>query len=1767
MKKILPGFAVLFWLSSFGALAEALATVEPLGPASRRTGLVISEIHYGTLFCDNRNDDDDDGPGSWPEFIEIYNSNPFFEDLSGLRLAGNISYRFPAGTRIEAGSFLVLRPGQYTGALYGCAGVKLLSKGGAILAEVTYTNTPPWPVADGTGHSIVLTRPSYGQNHPQAWSLSDEPGGSPGEAEPMITRADNALRINEVHIVSTESTSVELYNHSNGSLDLSGYRVGPWRFATEIPQGTIIPPRGFYWLESNFPYHLGYDGTIYLLAPDGVRVVDAVWHQPPYGVSSSDWGRYPDGADTFSGLACSSMGLPNCPPRRSELVINEIMYAPITGDPDDEYIELYNRSSAHWHADGSHIAGGVEFTIPSDTVIAPNSYLVVAKNPERMIARYPHLNSGNVVGGFLGDLNDDGERLFLLAPAGGVLDEVTYGVGGQWGNWSRGGGSSLELKDARSDGRLAHNWADSDESSKGVWTSIECISTTGEYLGGVLNDDVHLFLLGAGECLVDDVEVRPNAGAGANALTGNAGFESGMTGWAAQGSHDHSVIANEGFTGSSSLRLRAATRGDNGPNRIRSPKLNPPPALNSIVLLRARVKWIRGWPELALRLHGGGVEASGRMQIQPNGTPGLRNSRTVNNAGPAITEVSHAPVLPGANEDVRVTARVSDPDGVVALVLKFGVAPGSNYETVGMVDDGSGGDAVADDGVYTATVAGQAAGVWMGFYVEAKDTLGALNTFPQEVFPTPPYDRVFPSDARNRECIVRWGENSLPGAFGTYRLWLNSANTERWTTRRPLMNDTPLDATFVYNNSRVIYNVRPAYYSSAWHRAQRMTGPDGPQRVDYTVEFPADDQFLGVQEALWTYPGNMSGPDATDASALSEQAANLMFRELGLQNNYQRFVHVFVNGSHRSVISSRPGTFIMQDSQRPDADVVAQWSPGDRTSDLLWLEDWYEYPDNGDDFTSNNDADLTRREILRYNSALVPGSLAFHLGAYRFMWRLRDLQPGESANDYSTLFAMVNTASPAPGDPIAPIRLSAIEPVIDYEQWMRVLAVQHAAGNWDTYGYDRGRNAYLHKGEHGRAQIWGWDNNFTMGIGSHGPGMDLFTTTDPRIREMWNNATILRAYWQGFYEIVRGPLRDEYMYPNLDAKAAAFRDNGINYNPAVLNTVKNFIRDRRTYLLGRLTTLSNVAFTVNAIATNGNLVTLRGTAPIQLREIWINGAPYPVTWSMIPNNFNSATTWSAVVALHTGANDFNLQGYDSKGDPVPGALGMLTLGYDGPLTDPQGHVMISEIMYRGPQPRAEYVELQNTSPNFAFDLAGWRLDGLEFVFPGGAILAPGQLFVVAKDRFTLASAFSGSSAQFAYPGELSLTAETLSLIQGGSETVIDRVRYESTAPWPAAADGGGSALQLIDPREDNSRVSNWTDGRGWRFVSFTDVPGSGGTQLSLYAFGPCTIYVDNVYLVVGSVAQSGPNLLQNGSFEGSLSPWQAIGSHAASTASTEQALDGQRSLKLVSSGPGGPGNRVFQNLLEVSASTTHTLSFWFLPTPEAEQLEFRLTSLFRTGGNFTAPNVQPMVATPGAANPSNADLPPYDPIWLNEAEAGDGGWVELYNAGTEPVSLEGYFLADNYQNGAPQAFPAGGFLGPGEFKVFYMDLPAVPGPLALTRTVNSVSQIVDYFNYFSPPYGALPDGQPFERGPLRYPTPERSNLSPRIDGITRIGRDDFHLRFQVIPGRRYNLEYKDDLSQSEWTVLYTHVATEPIWGHLDQPRGPRQRFYRLSLIP
>ena len=452
-------------------------------------------------------------------------------------------------------------------------------------------------------------------------------------------------------------------------------------------------------------------------------------------------------------------------------------------------------------------------------------------------------------------------------------------------------------------------------------------------------------------------------------------------------------------------------------------------------------------------------------------------------------------------------------------------------------------------------------------------------------------------------------------------------------------------------------------------------------------------------------------------------------------------------------------------------------------------------------------------------------------------------------------------------------------------------------------------------------------------------------------------------------------------------------------------------------------------------------------------------------------------------------------------------------------------------MYNPVVPEASFVEIYNRSQSYSYDLSNWRINGMSFTF-GGTIITNGQYLVIAKNRQAFGSAYGWNvPAVGPFDGQLDDGGETLTLLKptalNGEFAVVDQVTYDDDPPWPAAPDGFGPALQLIDAAQDNNRVSNWSDGLGWKFFSFTASSGIGGSRLSLFLTNvPADVFIDDIAFVEGNVAGAGTNLILNGGFESaSLSPWNKTLIATNSSIDTTIAHSGTQSVHLVFAAGSPQLTHFYQDMTNaiaagVKPSTVYTLSFWYLSGTNSLLFQTRLNSTFRT-----ATDVRPIGYTPGAPNNIAGSLPPYPSLWLSEVQpqnltgpmdtAGDRDpWIELYLSGLTGLNLSGYYLSDNYADLKKWPFPGGAAISPGQFMVVWADaepgessaaefhttfrLNPTNGVVALSRDVNGAPQIVDYINYRNVPadrsFGSYPDGQSSFHLSFYYPTPGSTKI-------------------------------------------------------------------------
>jgi hypothetical protein len=1686
-------------------------TAEPPGPSSRRTGMVISEIMYHPS---------DRPDGRNLEYIELYNARSVFEDLSGWRLSGSVDYTFPAGFSLQAGEFVVIAAspddvkavygisnvlGPYTNNLPNDRGtIRLRNNADAIRLEVNYSDSSSWPTAaDGAGHSLVLARPSYGEDDPQAWTASELRGGSPGQVDAVYPTSLREVVINEVlaHTDPPSIDSLELYNHSNLPVDLSGCSLtddpGTNKFA--LPAGTIIPARGFLAYDATqLGFNLEAAGeALYLIGPGGTRVLDAVRFEGQGNAVA--WGRSPDGSPRFRRLSSPTLGAANAPWRVEDVVINEIMYQPISGDNDDEYVELFNRGGKSVDLSGWKFIHGIDFAFPSNTVLSANSYLVVAKNKARLKANHPQLNDGNTVGDYSGSLANGGDRISLARPEdlirtnelGQVLTnwiwvtqtEAIYQTGGRWGKWADGGGSSLELIDPRSDPLQPSNWADSDESQKGRWTTNTFTGTLDNGNTGYLPDRFFILMLGPGECLVDDVEIYKAGGAN---LIGNGGFESGAAGWSLQGNHSQSAVeSGTAISGSQCLRVRGQEDGDTGINSIRTP-LAAGLANGNTVTLSAKARWVAGWPEVLFRVHGNYIEMPMRLPVPQNlGTPGLPNSRLVPNAGPAIYQVNHAPALPRANQPVTVTCRVSDPDSVGSVSLLYRVDPNTTLKTVVMNDNGAGGDAVAGDGLYSGIIPGQAAGVIVAFRAQATDQAAA------------PVTSLFPPNAPAQECLVRW-EDPIPfGNFPHHHLWSTRA-TETARGATIALNNTWRDATLVYGNSRVIYNVGFRDKGSPYH------GGSG----DIVASTPGDDRLFGVRDRIYGSTGN----GGSEATGIRSQLAGWLGQKLGIPYLNASYLLFYRNG----------GAFreIMEDLETPNQYYADSWFPEGEEGELYKVAVWFEFDDNNSGFKATG---ATIQKFLSQG--------AYKLARYR--WTFRTHSADGTASNYTNLLSLV-TAANTTGASYVPGLLNQA----DLDQWMRVHSYNRLMGNWDAWSYNVGQNMFIYKQPGLRWMLMPWDIDFTFGAGD-GPTAGLWGGQDPVMNTMYDNPTFRRMLWRSYLDAVNGPFLAKNYSPQIDARRKVLLQNGIS-NLQDPGGIKTWIEQRRGHILGQITANDTPAFALTL--NNGNnfnsptgTVTLAGSAPFAVASIEVNGVPYPPVW-------NGFTTFQIKFPLTQLTNRLTLVGKDAHGNPVPGASDSITITYAGAIPQPRDYLVINEVHYNPAEPKASFIELWNRSSTTPFDLSGYRLEGVGYTFPTGAVIQANSYLLLVKDRASFATAYGLAPVFDEFPSSLDNGGERLALVKPGAtpdgDVVISDLRYDNQLPWPTDADGFGPSLQLVDAAQDAYRVANWAA------TATNDVnrvtPGrANGVSQSLAPFpllwinevlpnnasgaadnfGQREPYIELFNSSAASLDLSSFYLTDNPT---NLARWQFP--PGASIA------PGQFLVVWADGDPGQSATGAWHTSFRLNPTNGMVALVRYQGSPSApavmDYLSYNQISPDRAFGSF--PDGEPRqrrlfyYATPAAAN--NAAFPELR-VTINEFMAGntntladplDGkfkDWLELHNAGTAAVDLGGYTLTDTLTNQTKFVIPPGYVVPPGGFLLVWADgkpgfnsitNPDLHASFKLSKTNSQIGlfapdgRMVDGFDY-----GPQTDGVSMGRFPnggapplyaMSRPTPKAPNV-------------------------------------------------------------------------
>ncbi len=143
-------------------------------------------------------------------------------------------------------------------------------------------------------------------------------------------------------------------------------------------------------------------------------------------------------------------------------------------------------------------------------------------------------------------------------------------------------------------------------------------------------------------------------------------------------------------------------------------------------------------------------------------------------------------------------------------------------------------------------------------------------------------------------------------------------------------------------------------------------------------------------------------------------------------------------------------------------------------------------------------------------------------------------------------------------------------------------------------------------------------------------------------------------------------------------------------------------------------------------------------------------------------------------------------------------------------------LQITELMYHPPALNGvdgdefEFVELKNVG-SAELDLSGvYFTNGVNYVFPSGRKLGPGQFTVLVSNPAAFASKYPGVRVDGVYTGKFSNTGETVALVHAVG-TPLFAFTYAPKAPWPISADGQGFSLVPVNANfnPDPNNVANW----------------------------------------------------------------------------------------------------------------------------------------------------------------------------------------------------------------------------------------------------------------------------------------------------------------------------------------------------------------------
>lgn len=527
------------------------------------------------------------------------------------------------------------------------------------------------------------------------------------------------------------------------------------------------------------------------------------------------------------------------------VVINEFHYNPDDPTEQVEFIELYNAGNETVNLTGWRIDAAVDYTFASDASIAAGSYLVITQDAADFQAKYNFAPFGQWESG--DKLSNDGETIELRDAANALVDTVTYKLGFPWpttGDF----GSSLELINPELDNDLAGNWRSSGLAVTNAGEVLVATGSTWRYRKGISEPPTAWKQLGFNEAS-DSVTWQSGIASIGFGDNDDNTILSDMEGNYSTINVRKDFTVNDVVPESLKLRLYVddgAIVYLNGQEVLRPHTGSGNKAFNSTSQNSHEAEWEEfiipnassllnlGTNTIAVHVLNaslGSSDLSFNLELSiPDATvgvptPGSKNSAYAENSAPQMRQLSQSVQQPTSGQDVVISMKVTDPDGMESVSIEYQlVNPGSyvrlsdaaydtSWTALVMHDDGLVGDSVAGDDVYSVILPGslQTNRRLVRYQITATDALGASIRGPYADDPQPNfayfvYDGIPDWTGTNQPGVsppVTFGTDITQNGPAAYHLIANSTDVIN-SQYSSSFQDTEFYGTLVYDG--VVYD-------------------------------------------------------------------------------------------------------------------------------------------------------------------------------------------------------------------------------------------------------------------------------------------------------------------------------------------------------------------------------------------------------------------------------------------------------------------------------------------------------------------------------------------------------------------------------------------------------------------------------------------------------------------------------------------------------------------------------------------------------------------------------------------------------------------------------------------------------------------------------------------------------------------------------------------------------------------------------------------------